>query len=189
MEENDEDYRNTVVEELTATEIVHENLSQLSPVCFDQREEDVVEERLIQEYAKDGCACSVGPDKSPCCQSITLDHYRSVRSQMAELSHDELDLAIMGQVMAGTFDDSTFLSKEKKKGYTFFFHHGVRICQKTFLFVHTIGYSRFKAVKASYSSRGVEPRVHKNKGKHRESGLSVEGVKGLVQFILNYAGK
>ena len=33
------------------------------------------------------------------------------------------------------------------------------------------------------SSRGVEPRVHKIKGKHRESGLSVEDVKGLVQFI------
>ena len=41
-------------------------------------------------------------------------------------------------------------------------------------------------MRASYSSRGVELRVHKNK--HRESGLSVEDV-GLVQFILNYAGK
>ena len=106
---------------------------------------------------------------------------------MAELSHDELDLVIMGQVMAGTFDDSTFLSKEE--GIHLFFHHGVWICQKTFLFVHTIGYTRFKGVKASYSSRGLEPRVHKNKSKHRESGLSVEDVKGLVQFILNYAGK
>ena len=123
--------------------------------------------RLIQEYAKDGCACSVGPDKSPCCRSITLDHYRSVRSQMAGQSPDELDLVIMGAVMAGTFDDSTFLNKERKKGYTFFFfHHGVRICQKTSLFLHTIGYSRFKAVKASNSSRGVQPRVHKIKGKH-----------------------
>ena len=117
----------------------------------------MVEERLIQEYAKDGCACSVGPDKSPGCRSITLDHYWSVHSQMAELSYDELDWVTMGQFKAGTFDDSTFLSKERKKGYTFFFHHGVRICQKTFLFLHTIEYSRFKAVKASYSSRGVKP--------------------------------
>ena len=53
----------------------------------------MVEERLNQEYAK----CSVGPDKSPCCRSITWDNYRSVRSQMAELSRDELDLMIMGQ--------------------------------------------------------------------------------------------
>ena len=89
----------------------------------------------------------------------------------------------MGQVMAETFDDSSFLSKERKKGCTFF-HYGVRICQKTFLFLHTIGYSRFKAVKASYISRGVQPRVHKNKFKHRESGLSVEDVKGLFYLLL-----
>ena len=47
-----------------------------------------------------------------------MDHYRSVRSQMAGQSPDELDLVIMGAVI--TFDDSTFLSKERKKGYTFF---------------------------------------------------------------------
>ena len=103
-------------------------------------------------------------------------HYRSVHSQMVELSHDELDLVIMDQVMAGTFDDSTFLSKERKKGYTFFFHNGVWTCQKTLLFVPTIGYSRFKAVKASYSSRGVKPRVHAQEQRQtqrvcRESGF------------------
>ena len=145
MEENDEDDRNNGVEELTATKIVHEIFSQLSLVCFDQKKR-----RYGRGEADPGntCACSVGPDKSSCCQNITLDHYWSVCSQMAELSHDELELVIMGQVMAGTFDDSSFLSKEMKKGYTYF-HHGVRICQKMFLFLHTIGYSRFKAVKAS----------------------------------------
>jgi hypothetical protein len=93
---------------------------------------------------------------------------------MAELTHDELDLVVMGQVMAGCFSGeiSSHRGMERGKSYTVFHHNGVRICQKTFLFLHTIGYWRYKAIKANYMSSGVVARVHGNKGKKKKLGLS-----------------
>ena len=70
-------------------------------VSIDRREIDEVEEQLVQQYVHDGCKCDFSPMNSPCCTSITVEQYRSIRNDMAELTHDELDLVIMAQVMAG----------------------------------------------------------------------------------------
>ena len=96
----------------------------------------------------------------------------------------------MGQVMAGCFSGeiSTHRGKERGKSYTLFHHNGARVCQKTFLFLHTMGYWRYKAIKASYLSSGVVPRVHGNTGKRKKLGLSLREIEEVVQFILNYAG-
>ena len=76
---------------------------------------------------------------------------------MLELTHDELDLVVIGQVMAGCFsgETSSHRGQERGKTYTMFHHNGIRICQKTFLFLHTMGYGCFKAIKASYRTSGV----------------------------------
>lgn len=183
MEENNDS-------ELSADEIVRSRLSELLPLDIDEREEDVREELMIQKFVENGCGCYLGnSSKSQCSNNISINTFREVRSKMAELTHDELDLVIMGQVMAGTFqENSTTRCEARKRGYTTFYYQGSRICQKTFLFLHTIGYSRFKSVKSSFLSQGLEPRVHKSKGKHRKSGLSLEEIKGIIQFIMNYAG-
>ena len=159
-------------------------------VPIDPRELDETEERVIQQFVNDGCKCDLGPNRSPCCTTITAEHFRSVRCQMAELTHDELDLVVMGQVMAGCFsgETSSHRGMARGKSYTVFHHNGVRICQKTFLFLHTIGYWQYKAVKASYVSSGVVARVHGNTGKRKKLGLSFKEIEDVVQFILNYAG-
>ncbi len=181
--DNDED----TSEELSASAIIENNFQSL-PYDRDPSEEDEFEERLIREFAESDCGCSLGPNKSPCSQNITIDHYRSLRLQTSELTHDKLDLVILGQIMAGSFSSTTAFNKDRQKSYTHFYHEGARICLKTFLFLHSIGYFRFKALKASYSSRGMEPRQHKNKGRHTGRGLSFENVKGVIQFIMNYSG-
>ena len=157
---------------------------------IDRRDLDEAEEQLIQQFAQDGCKCDLGPNKSPCCTFITVDHFRSVRCQMLELTHDELDLVVMGQVMAGCFsrETSAHRGQQRGKSYTTFYHKGARICQKTFLFLHTMGYWRFKAIKASYLVNGVVARVHGNIGKRKKLGLSLKQIEDIVQFILNYAG-
>jgi len=71
-------------------------------VATDQRQLDEVEDHLIQEFAQDGCKCDFGPNKTSC-TSISFEHFRSVRCQVAELTLVELDLVVMGQVMAGCF--------------------------------------------------------------------------------------
>ena len=52
-----------------------------------------------------------------------------------------------------------------------------------------MGYSRFKAIKASFLDNGVVARVHGNKGKSsRKERLTLKQIQDVVQFIMNYAG-
>ena len=96
----------------------------------------------------------------------------------------------MGQVMAGCFTGkiSSHLGQERGKSYTVFYHQGVKICQKTFLFLHAIGYGCFKAIRASYFTQGVAARVHGNKGKSTKLRLSLKEIQDVVQYVMNYAG-
>ena len=169
--QKDDDEEEPAREEPTAAEIVQAGVARgqldVASVPMDQRELDVTEERLIQEFVRDGCKCDLGPNRSPCSTSITVDHFRSLRCQMADPTHEELDLVVMGQVMAGCFSAETFRKQERSRSFTIFYHNGTRICQKTFLFLHTMGYGRFKAIKASFMANGVVARVHGNKGKSR----------------------
>ena len=127
----------------TAAEIVQAGVAQgqldVTTVPIDQRDLDVTEEQLIQEFVRDGCKCDLGSSRTPCSSSITVDHLRAVRCQMADLTHDELDLVVMGQVMAGCFSSATFRKLERSRSFTIFHHNGARICQKAFLFLHTMG--------------------------------------------------
>ena len=144
----------------------------------------------MQQHGRDGCNCDYGPRKSPCCRSISIERYRSVRNDMAELTHDELDLVVMAQVMAGcsTAESSLSQNRERTQTHTTFYHNGDRICQKTF-FLHRIGYWRFKALKASYLPNGLCCRCHGNKGRSLNTGLSLTEIEEVVQLIMNYAGK
>ena len=180
-------------QEPTAAEIVQAGVARgqldVASVTTDQRQVDVTEEWLIQEFVGEGCKCDLGPNRSPCSTSITVNYFRSVRCQMAELTHDELDLVVMSQVMAGCFSMETFCKQERSRSFTVFHHNGTRICQKTFTFLHTMGYGRFKAIKASFMANGVVARVHGNKGKsRRKDRLTMQRMQDVVQFIMNYAG-
>ena len=180
-------------EEPTAAEIVQAGVARgeldVASVTIDQRQVDITEERLVQEFVGEGCKCNLGPNSSPCSGSITVNHYRSVRCQMADLTHDELDLVVMGQVMAGCFLMETFRKQERSRPLTIFHHNGARICQKTFLFLHTMGYGRFKAIKANFKANGVVARVHGNTVKsRRRDRLTLKQIQDVVQFIMNYAG-
>ena len=192
-EPEEDDEEEPVYEEPTAAEVVEDGVARgqldVSSVPIDRRELDATEERLVQEFVRDGCKCDLGPNRSPCFTSITVDHYRSVRCQMADLSHDELDLVVMGQVMAGCFLAETFRKQDRSRSFTTFHHNGTRICQKTFLFLHAMSYTRFKAIKASFMANGVVARVHGNKGNsHRKDRLTLKQIEDVIQFIMNYAG-
>ena len=183
-----------VREEPSAAEIVHAGITrgriEVESVPIDLRELDEAEEQLIQKFARDGCHCTFGANQSPCCSTITADHYQSIRCQMMELTHDELDLVVMGQVMAGCYSGETSAHRlqERGKTYTVFHHQGARICKKTFLFLHCMSDMRFKSIKASFLADGVVARVHGNKGRSRKTGLSLKEIQDVVQFIVNYAG-
>ena len=59
-------------------------------------------------------------------------------------------------------------------------HHGQHVCQHTFLF--------FKNIKKSYLTNGPAVRVHGNIGKRPKHHLTLQQIKDIVQYILNYTG-
>ena len=153
------------------------------------------EEKRIQEFVGRGYGCYNGSNKCQCSLFFPIEHYRSLRSTFAELSHDELDLIVLGQIMALTFQSSllqghhSYSPTERKITYTQLYHQGHRVCQHTFLFIHTIGRKRFKNMKASFLKTGPVPRVHGNTGNRPKHQLSLQQVTDVTQYILNYTGK
>ena len=82
-EDDDEEH-----EEATAAEILQAAIAQgqldKEMVSIDQHEVDETEEQLIQRFVQDSCKCDLGSNRSPCCTTITVEHFRSVRCQMAD---------------------------------------------------------------------------------------------------------
>ena len=139
----------------------------------------------MKTFADSGCTCDLGLNKSPCCSSFTAD----LRCVFAEMTHDNLDLFMMGQIMANCFQPSAAEGEETHTHkVTRFQHQGHRVCQKTFLFLHNMGLKRFKNIKASYIMNGPAPRVHGNKGRRPKHQLTLEQAKDVVQYIMTYTG-
>ena len=69
-----------------------------------------------------------------------------------------------------------------------FFHNGLRVCKKTFLFLHDVGNCRLKALRAQYLSEGLVPRIHGNTGRTVHNALVLEEVKGIITFVMQYVG-
>ena len=147
-------------------------------IAVSHRSLDDQEEARVRAFVDRCCECDNGPAKTPC----------------SMLCHDELDLLVMGQVMAHTFQSPMLQGHhmstpaERKKTYGQFFHQGQRVCQQTFLFLHSIGLKRFKNIKSSYIKTGPVPRVHGNTGKQPKHHLTLQQIKDVVQYILTYAG-
>lgn len=73
----------------------------------------------------------------PCCTLFSVSHYHGVWDECRQLSSNELDLVVMGQLLAlmhrGDITQTTY-TKEQKRSCTCFKHGGHDICIKTFCF-------------------------------------------------------
>ena len=80
---------------------------------------------------------------------------------------------VMGQVMAFTFCSQVPQNiskhrhqvKQRERNASAFYHNGLRVCKRTFLFLHDIGDFRLKAIRAQYIREGLVPRVHGHTGR------------------------
>ena len=61
------------------------------------------EKERIEAFVLCGCSCKYGPDESPCHSMFSATQYAEMRNECRELSRDELDLVIMGELTALTF--------------------------------------------------------------------------------------
>ena len=94
----------------------------------------------LTSFLQQGCGCKRNRGQ-PCFTAFSRQHYETSRMQCAELSRDELDLVILGQLAAllVNTDNTTAGSGRRQRSVTTFHHGGVHICRETFLKLHGIG--------------------------------------------------
>ena len=80
----------------------------------------------------------------------------------------------------------THAPAERQKSTTLFHHHGHYICRTTFLFLHNMGESQFKTLKARYLSEGLVPRVRGHTGRIPPNSLVREDVERIISFVTQY---
>ena len=133
------------------------------------------------------------PELCSCIQ--TQKHYLATRANAQQLERKELDMAVMGQVM-GQVMAFTFCSqvphnttkyrhqvKERERNESAFYHNGLRVCKRTFLFLHDTGDSCLKAIRAQYITEGLVPRVHGHTGRVEPNALVLDEVKGICDAV------
>ena len=104
------------------------------------------EEATVLAYMTNTCGCQ-RHNNGPCSQQFTVDYILQARMDAAELSKSELDMVILGQIMAfiNTHDtvSATAISKQKAvprlKPYSTYCHQGVHICASMFRCLHGVG--------------------------------------------------
>ena len=170
---------------------VESALQRLSSACdisLEMRPCDAMEEQLVTRFAIEGCGC-----KKKCSSQFSADHFRDMRAQCYELSHSELDMVLLGQLVASTNSSdgvvtmSGHLKQERRKQYTIYHHAGKTVCGKTFRFLHTVGKKRLKNLAKSLKDNGLSPRVHGNTKKRPKHSLSFESTEYVLRFLLSYA--
>ena len=76
-------------------------------VGIEERQVDIDERAMVMAMLKSTCGCKKGLSSQPCSTQFSADHLMSFRSSCSELSRSELDMVVMGQLMAGMDDTST----------------------------------------------------------------------------------
>ncbi len=146
----------------------------------------------------------------PCYSQFPRRHFEDIRDQCAVLTRHELDLVILGQIMGNIFNEdavgirSRHALTPRQRSRVVFYHHGFRICKRTFLQLHgvgknnkyiiimestcnTIGKCRFLALKAHYIVCGLTTRDHGNKHRLPHNSMSFEDTKNVVRFLQSHA--
>ena len=129
----------SVVEPIIAPPIT---VTPTTEVHIELREIDKKEEEELQTFFNVGCEC----------QLQFSEHYiRMIRNDIAELSREELDLLIMGELMTSLCDgETTAASKHvpKKRSYshTYFYHKGEKVHKSNLFKFHMDGCA-FRSVK------------------------------------------
>ena len=155
---------------------------------------DREEEERVRKFCTEGCGCAL-VNSSPCSTQFTIEHFREMRGNAAELSWSELNMSVMSQIMAFTSCNSTPLNsskhrhkqKTRERNSTSFHHHGLWVCRKTFLFLHNIGKARLQDLRSRYLSNGLVPRLHGHTGRVAPNAVNMEAVQRIIAFVMQYA--
>ena len=102
------------------------------------------DEKLASFLSK-GCGCKFYKG-GPCYRQFDATHFRDIQDQCNSLTKDELDLVLLGQIMANIScldvvgpRSKHAPSPRQRSRILVFYHHGAKICRDTFLMLHGVG--------------------------------------------------
>ena len=189
---NDED--NEVQDEesgLESEELVHHALSyvpRLEDVEIEPTPSDALEGRLVSDFVVIGCGCQLW-NGCNCSLQFSSEHFSDIRSYCSSLSHTELDMALLGQIMA--LSDITikpgYSLLKQKRVHTTYIHLGKQICRTTFRFLHGVGRTRIENLMVYFADHGLVPRTHGNLKCLPKHALSFTTIEYVVKFLVNHA--
>ena len=144
------------------------------------------EDRKVAQFVACGCSCNLGPKGTPCHKLFLAAQYQESRDECRELTREELDLVVMGELRALTLQsEKTERARDRVRTFSKFQYGGHRICLKTFCFVHVISRWKFTDIKSSWLQNGLRSRRRTQVTPHNATSLS--DVKLVMKFILQYA--
>ena len=156
------------------------------------RQVDLDEEASIASFMATTCGCHGRQAYGPCSAWFTSTYVLSVRASCSELSHSELDLAVMGQLLAGMATTSTARTTHhstqlRQRSSCTYMHNGNQICEKMFRILLGIGCTRLKNLKKNVCTHGLSLRVHGNTRRTPSNVTSLSSVEFFVLFLLNFS--
>ena len=104
---------------------------------IEHRDVDRDEKAKVEKSCADGCGYTLA-NKRPCSSQFSVKQFQEMRGNAAELSWGELNMAVMGQIMALTSCDPVPLNaikhrhrlKMRERNSTVFYHRGYRVCRR-----------------------------------------------------------
>ena len=161
-----------------------------SDVTLELRLRDISEDQKVEQFLSVGCSCTKWNSKS-CSLQFTNEYVKDIRLSCMELTTSELDMIIMGQVVActNTSTSTVKIPHHRKHDYTYFLHRGSPICSGMFRFLHAVGTKRMKNITKAVKLGGIAPRTHGNTKKLPYNTLTLNVVQSVICFLLNYCEK
>lgn len=152
--------------------------------------EQVTELDKCSKFVVDTCGCKWANGK-PCSTLFTEEYYVTFRAQASFLTHEQLDLVLLGSVMSTVSDGDVVAGRHKpakrQRTALTYMHKGHHLCRSTFNFLYGVGKHRVPAIKNNFLEYGLETRVHGNSRIRPHNALSWDMVMNIVKFICNYA--
>ena len=140
--------------------------------------------RDTRKYFDQACHCTVGDAKGGCVKQFVFDEFEDTMLSLRELTKEQLDLVILGQLQAIT---PSFLPSKRKNPPSLYMYRGYRVCRQTFCFIHWVSEKRLTALKIHLNVERVTQRLHGNTKRVPVNASTYEQAEKLKLFIESYA--
>ena len=149
---------------------------------------DALEGRLVSDFVATGCGCQLW-NGCNCSLQFSSEHFSDIRSYCSSLSHTELDMALLGQIMA--LSDITIkpgYSLLKQNRVHYYLHSPWEANMLHYFSVFAcVGRTRIENLMVHFADHGLVPRTHGNLKHLPKHALSFTTIEYVVKFLVNHA--